>query len=144
MSTEYKVVPKRQGIHVAVIAGHIQHAVREPYLLDAITKDKIRSYVNKINEILDGRYLGLNAGGWVFCFRAYPYLGLKSWTDWKNHIINNNQVIIDEYGNVIDLDEFEKTILVPSLSGKHVEDDFNRDVWQDSHGYDFEDYDLTP
>lgn len=128
MSTEYRVVPRAQGMRMNGIAGWIQLTVKTPFLLDAITKDRIRSYVNEINEILDGRYLGLNAGGWVFAFRAYPDLGLKSWTDWKNYILNNDLLIIDEYGNVIDLDEFEKTILIPSLSGKHVnhEDDVYR------------------
>jgi hypothetical protein len=143
MSTNYRVVPRRQGKRVETIAGHIQHAVREPYLLDTITKDKIRAYVNEINEILNGRMLGLNCGGWVFGFRAYP--NLRSWTDWKHHIINNDLSILSEYDEEISLVEFEKTVLIPSLSGKHVrhEDDVYRLEWQDSEGYDFGDYEFS-
>lgn len=49
-------------------------------------------------------HIGKSSWGWAYTFQAYPWNKLDSWKNWKEFL--KNEVIIDEYGDVIDYDEF--------------------------------------
>ena len=53
-------------------------------------------------------HIGKSSWGWAYTFQGYPYMKLDSWKNWKEFL--KNEVIIDEYGDVIPYDEFVQMV----------------------------------
>lgn len=105
-----------------------------------------------------GRYdkeyhIGKSSHGWAFSFRGYRHDRLISWRNWKEFL--KNKIIMNEYGERIEYDEFVKMIETYKSPGYMREDGhinlqhneqgridnhpwFNSDYdWDDEDGYSF-------
>ena len=61
------------------------------------------------NEPLE-RHIGKSSGGWCFALRIYPAENINSLTDWYWRFKRNNNIIKDEYGYEISINEMLRII----------------------------------
>ena len=96
-------------------------------------------------------HIGKSSMGWAFSFQGYPRNKLTSWKQWKTFL--KDQLIIDEYGDVISYDEFVKmveTYKSPNFIDKNGHKNFQHNEqgkkkgwynpetdWDDEDGYSF-------
>jgi hypothetical protein len=153
MSTNYKAIKKNRQEVITKLAADIQEAVSHG--IDRDTKDNVRTLTEQINRVMGGMHIGLNSGGWVFGFRAYPEYNIRSWKEWKEFILDNDLIIMDEYGVIHPLDYFEQ-IVESSKTWNHKPAKSHHDIygfklssnriptsWRDDDGYDFGDYEFS-
>jgi hypothetical protein len=108
-------------------------------------------------------HIGKSSYGWAFSFQGYEDEKLTSWNQWKEYIktINNStdsnrEYIIDEYGDIIECDEFI-TMIETVKSPSYVREDGRKNLvhneealkrswyeptllgydWDDADGYSF-------
>jgi hypothetical protein len=153
MSTNYKAIKRNREEFVTKLAADIQATVKHG--IDRDAKDIVRDLTRQINNVMNGMHIGKNSGGWVFGFRAYPDLGIRSWVEWKEYILLNDLIILDEYGVIQPLDYFEQ-IVESSKTWNHKPAKSHHDIygfklssnriptsWRDDDGYDFGDYEFS-
>jgi hypothetical protein len=73
-------------------------------------------------------HLGKCSYGWCFCFQGLVdewFMGekitLRSWSDWREFIIDNNLLIEDEYNELLSISELEDLIDRFNKGKSHVE-----------------------
>mgnify|MGYP003289796921 CR=1 FL=1 len=49
--------------------------------------------------------IGKNSAGWKFCLHIYPLLNINTFEDWKDIFKNEKFIIVDEYNEVIPINE---------------------------------------
>lgn len=49
--------------------------------------------------------IGKSSSGWKFCLHIYPNHNINSFKDWHDILKNDEYIIVDEYNNVISLNE---------------------------------------
>ena len=49
--------------------------------------------------------IGKSSSGWKFCLHIYPKHNINSFKDWYDILKNDEYIIVDEYNNVISLNE---------------------------------------
>lgn len=101
-------------------------------------------------------HIGKSSYGWAFHYRGYRNVGLDSNKSFKEFIDEPNRIIIDEYGEIVDKDEFHtmiETVKSPTyvINGQINKDHMNyciqesslsmetiqREMWHDELGYSF-------
>ena len=96
-------------------------------------------------------HIGKSSMGWAFSFQGYPWNKLTSWKQWKTFL--KDQLIIDEYGDVISYEDFVKmveTYKSPNFIDKNGNKNFQHNEqgkkkgwynpetdWDDEDGYSF-------
>lgn len=60
-------------------------------------------------------HIGKSSAGWKFLFAPYPEHGLTSWRAWQAFLAN--RVIVDEYGDVIDLADLKRLVETKQCGG---------------------------
>ena len=96
-------------------------------------------------------HIGKCSMGWAFSFQGYPWNNLTSWKQWKTFL--KDQLIVDEYGDVVSYDEFVKMVEThksPNFIDKNGHKNFQHNEqgkkkgwynpetdWDDEDGYSF-------
>jgi len=65
----------------------------------------------------DQIHIGKSSAGWVFSLNTHPDEGINTLKDWEEQWSQPSTRIVDEYGDVITLDEMRKRILKRSWNG---------------------------
>ena len=55
--------------------------------------------------------IGKSSSGWKFCLHIYPKYNINSFKDWYDILKNDEYIIVDEYNNVISLNEIINILL---------------------------------
>lgn len=55
-------------------------------------------------------HIGKSSCGWQFLFRAYPEENIFSYKQWLQEISDPNKEVVNEYGNIISIDEFRDCV----------------------------------
>ncbi len=90
-------------------------------------------------------HIGKSSMGWVFSLRVYPERGINSLYDWMPIILDNQNVIRDEYGHNITAAEMLRTIAVrgPNNLGRDREvSEYGRTHTHGEGTWDYCDYDF--
>lgn len=53
------------------------------------------------------KHFGVSSHGWYFLLSIYPDEGINSWADWEIYLDDENIVIKDELGNIMDMDDMK-------------------------------------
>lgn len=111
------------------------------------------------NRYSEEYHIGKSSYGWSFTFHGYKYEDLISWKKWKEFL--KDQVIADEYGDIIQYDDFVLLIEGPkspncigALGSKNLQHNeqgridqspwFNPEYdWDDEDGYAFSSRDFS-
>jgi len=95
-------------------------------------------------------HIGKSSHGWSFSSQGYTWNRLDSWKNWKEFL--KNEVIVDEYGEVVPYDDFVKMVETYKSPG-FVREDGHKNLnhyeyckdngysterdWVDGDGYSF-------
>lgn len=77
----------------------------------------------------DRLHIGKSSAGWCFSLRVHEDDGINSLADWEAQWAQPNTRIVDEYGDVIQIEELRRRILERSWDGpgglrRHLIDSF--------------------
>lgn len=59
----------------------------------------------------DSIHIGKSSAGWHFALHVIPEKGLNSFCDWFEFLHNTKGNIVDEYGNIVSIEQLVLTIL---------------------------------
>jgi hypothetical protein len=90
-------------------------------------------------------HIGKSSYGWAFTFQGYPWMHLTSWQQWKEFL--KDEVIVDEYGEVMQYEKFVQmleTYKAPGyvredghVNSRHNDQYKSERDWTDDDGYSF-------
>ncbi len=121
------------------------------------------------NEVDENKHIGKSSMGWQFIFRGYPKEFIFSLNDWKTLINEPSNLVINEYGEIIDKATFYQGIeavtrkemlnaynvlhKVPMNKKERVKFELDKDKenydssirkeWKDDEGYCFFEYEFS-
>lgn len=77
-------------------------------------KSEVCEYCNRSDEDL---HIGKSSAGWCFSLRVYPDMNIHNLDDWKQYLNSIDNVVEDEYGDIVSFDKLMSTITERSWKG---------------------------